>query len=89
MNTRIEKVCNEIAKTKARVSEYQVKLRDLEKQKIALENEEIVALFRREKLTEDELYELLQSQKNKGSVVSSTTMVTRGDTANGKIDVEP
>ena len=80
INPKIEKVSAEIAKVKGKIAEYQAKLRDLEKQKTALENEEIVALFRREKLTEDELYNLLQSQKNKGSAVSST-IEKKGDMA--------
>ena len=59
-NPKIEKVKEHISKTKATIAEYQNKLKDLEKQKIQLENDEIVAMFRREKLNEDEFAELLR-----------------------------
>jgi len=60
-NPKIEKVKASIAKTKATIADHQAKLRELEKQKIQLENDEIVALYRREKLNEDEFKELLRS----------------------------
>jgi len=62
INSKIEKINNNIAKTKAIIETYQAKLRDLEKQKVQLENDEIVALFRREKLNEDEFAELLRTR---------------------------
>jgi len=70
MNPKIEKVNIAIEKAKAQIVEYQSKLRDLEKQKIQLENEEIVAMFRREKLNEDEFAALLQSGRKKTGRVS-------------------
>jgi DNA-binding transcriptional regulator YiaG len=60
-NPKIEKVKTAIARTKDIIADQQNKLRDLEKQKIQLENEEIVAMFRREKLNEDEFAALLRS----------------------------
>ena len=66
-NPKIEKVKANIAKTRATIENYQVKLRDLEKQKIQLENDEVVALFRREKLNEDEFAALLRSQRKDDS----------------------
>ena len=63
MNTKMERVIRDIDKTKEKIVEQQAKLRDLEKQKIRLENEEIVALFRREKLSEDEFAALLRTQR--------------------------
>ena len=48
MNPKLERVTNEIDKTKGKLSAMQARLRDLEKQKINLENEEIVVLYRRE-----------------------------------------
>ena len=67
INSRIDKVCTEITKTKAKMAECQAKLRELEKQKISLENEEIVAMFRREIVSEDELYSLLRSQRKENT----------------------
>jgi hypothetical protein len=62
-NPKIERVKEDIAKTKARISEYTSKLRELERHKTDLENLEIIALFRREKLSEDEFSALLNSQR--------------------------
>lgn len=64
VNTSIEKLKAQIAdfqaKTKEQMAEFQSKMKDLESQKIQYENEEIVAMFRREKLNEDEFATLLQ-----------------------------
>ena len=59
-NPKIEKVKASIARTKETIADHQNKLKDLEKQKIQLENDEIVALFRREKFNEDEFAQLLR-----------------------------
>jgi len=63
INTKIEKVNADIARTKAKIAELTAKLRDQERHKIHLENEEIVALFRRENFNEDEFAALLRSQR--------------------------
>ena len=62
-NPKIKKVKADIAKTKAAISTQQAKLRELEAKKTQLENEEIVAMFRREKLDENEFAALLHSQR--------------------------
>ena len=46
MNVKIQKVVNEMDKTKAKIGELQAKLRELEKQKTDLENAEIVEAVR-------------------------------------------
>lgn len=46
MSKKIEKVCAEIDKTKAKIIEYNARLRELERQKTELENTEIVELVR-------------------------------------------
>lgn len=46
MNVKIERVNKDIAKTKDKISEFQIKLRELEKQKTELENIEIVEAVR-------------------------------------------
>ncbi|MCL2588067.1 MAG: DUF4315 family protein [Oscillospiraceae bacterium] len=63
MNPKIERVNREIDKTKDKIAAQQARLRDLEKQKTHLENEEIVALFRREKLSEDEFSALVRGHR--------------------------
>jgi hypothetical protein len=45
-NPKIKKVDAEIDKTKAKVAEFTAKLRELEKEKIRLENDDIVAVIR-------------------------------------------
>ena len=58
---KIEKVNKAIDKTKAIIQDYQKKLRDLEREKIRLENQRIVALVRGEKISDAELNALMQS----------------------------
>jgi hypothetical protein len=62
-NPKIEKVREQIAKTKDIIADYQAKLRELEKQKTDLENLAVIAMFRKEKLDEDEFSALLHSMK--------------------------
>ena len=54
MNPKLQKVTGEIEKLKAKITEHQSRLRELERQKTELENAEIVAIFRKEKLTEND-----------------------------------
>ena len=65
LNPKIIKVNSAIDKTKEQIAELQAKLKDLEKQKTQFENDEIVAMFRREKLNEDEFAALLQTGRHK------------------------
>ena len=58
-NPKIEKVKTEIEKTKTKISEFQVKLRDLEREKKRLEDMEIVALVRSEKICDAELTKMI------------------------------
>ena len=60
-NPKIERVKEQIAKTKEIIADHQAKLRELEKQKTDLENLAIVAMFRKEKLDESEFSQLLRS----------------------------
>ncbi len=46
MNAKIERVCNEIEKTKAQLAELQSRLRELERKKTELENLEIIGTVR-------------------------------------------
>jgi len=69
--TKIEKINADIAKTKAKIAEYQGKLRTLEQQKKELENSEIVTAIRSGTVNEHELYAMIRrlkpndKQKNK------------------------
>lgn len=59
VNSKIERINKEIAKTREKITELQNKLKGLEAQKTEAENLEIVQLVRAMKLTPQELNELL------------------------------
>jgi hypothetical protein len=59
-NPKIEKIDAAIAKMKAKISGDTAKLRELERQRLLLENNEIVSLFRRENLTDDDIAYLVR-----------------------------
>jgi len=69
-NPKMEKAKNDIIKAKRMITEYQRKLRNLERHIIDLENEEIIALYRKENLNDDDfskLAALLRSQRENES----------------------
>jgi len=90
LNPKIIKVNSAIDKIKEQIAEFNAKLRDLEKHKIQLENEEIVAMFRKEKLNEDEFAALLQAGRQTGvkkeydAQTSPTIASLQGSTDNRK-----
>jgi len=63
-NPKIEKVKSDIEKTKSKISAHQAKLRDLEREKIRLENAQIVALVRSEKISDAQLSTLMNTIRN-------------------------
>ena len=62
-NPKIERVKEQIAKTKEIIADYQTRLRELEKQKTEFENLAVIAMFRKEKLDENEFSQLLHSMR--------------------------
>lgn len=60
-NPKIEKVKADIEKTKSKIAALQSKLREQEREKIRLENEDIIALVRSERLSDAELNALMLS----------------------------
>jgi hypothetical protein len=62
-NARIEKKKSDITKTETRLAEVKAKLRNQKQDLIDLENEEIVAMFRKEVITEDDLKALMRSRQ--------------------------
>lgn len=65
---KVEKINIEIEKTKAKITEYQVRLKELERQKIEQENTEIVGLIRGVDMTPQELAEFIQSRRAKPEI---------------------
>jgi hypothetical protein len=60
-NPKIEKIKADIERTKAKIAEYQAKLREQERDKTRLENEQIVALVRGERISDAQLTALMAS----------------------------
>lgn len=66
MNAKIERVSKDIQKTKDKISEFQTRLRELEKQKTELENIEIVDAVRGMDISLPDLAALLKTTKTGG-----------------------
>ena len=64
MNTRIKKITDDIEKLKRKISNSQVRLRDLERQKVELENADIIAAVRRIDVPPEEIAALIQKLQN-------------------------
>jgi hypothetical protein len=75
-NPKINKVSDDIEKIKAKITELQGKLRKLEQQKTMLENDQIVALVRSNKISDAELGELMRSIRNGVSTTASAQIET-------------
>ena len=71
-NPKIDKVNTQIAGTKAKISEYQAKLRELEREKTRLENEQFINIIRSEKISDAELTALMLSLRNKDEPADDT-----------------
>lgn len=65
MSNKLEKVTAEIEKTKAKISEYNSRMRDLEKQKNELENTEIVEMVRGVEASPAELAAFIKAFREK------------------------
>ena len=63
MNAKLERTIAEIGTTDAKIARLQEKRRALEQQKTELENADIVAMFRKEKLTEGEFRAYVESMR--------------------------
>ena len=65
MNNKLTKLQMEIDKIKQKISEQQMKLRELEQQKTEIENTEIVELVRSMKMNTSELSTFLKAYRGK------------------------
>ena len=83
-NPKIEKINNAIEKTRAKLSTYSTRLRELEKQKTILEDAEIIARFRNERLTEDDLNTLIK-QKSGHTASQPDANDTQFENEGGKV----
>jgi len=65
-NPRLERVIADIEKVKDKIAEQQSRLRTLERQKTDIENGQIIALVRSERISDTELSALLKSLRSEG-----------------------
>jgi len=63
-NTKLERIEHEIEKTKAKISEFQSKLRELERKRTEEINLQIVQIVHAESLTPQELADFLAKRKS-------------------------
>jgi len=78
LNAKIERVCKEIEKTKGKLTEQQVRLRELEKQKTELENTEIVDAVRGMDISLADLAAMLKAANTGGT--TSGQIVPKSET---------
>lgn len=86
MNAKIERICKDIDKTKEKISEFQARLRDLEKQKTELENIEIVEAVRGMDVPLDDLPTVLKALRDKNGAPFTSGQV--GPKSTNKADSE-
>ena len=86
MNAKIERVSKDIEKTKGKISEFQTRLRELEKQKTELENMDIVDVVRGMNISITDLAALLKTsratsgQNVQRSAATATATIETDDT---------
>jgi len=62
-NPKIERKKSDITKTETKLADVKAKLREQRHELIDLENEEIVAMFRKEVITEDDFSALMKARR--------------------------
>ena len=77
-NKSINKVDENIAKTKAQINELQQVLKQLEQQKINLENNEIVGIVRKDNISIKELGEIIKMFKTNKKIEYNEENKERG-----------
>ena len=87
-NPKIVKLKSEIGSTKKKIADLNSKLREMERKMTILENEEIVAAFRSEKISDAELTALMQSIRNKAPVKKPAVTNNRMEDTNNAIESE-
>jgi ribosomal 50S subunit-associated protein YjgA (DUF615 family) len=76
---KIENVNAAIAKTKEKIAEYNAKLKELERQRTILEDAAIVAMFRKENMTDGDFAALLRLKSRQSVVETDAEAVTPGE----------
>ena len=81
-NTKLDRIERDIEKTRAKILEYQKRLKDLEAQKIEEENAQIIALVRSMRLTPAELTALLSGEPIPGIAAAGTDYMEQEEIEN-------
>ncbi len=84
MNPKIERINKDIDKTKDKISEYQARLRELEKQKTELENTDIVEAVRGMDIPLTDLPAILKALRDQNGAPFTSGQVGPKSTKTGK-----
>jgi len=79
MNPKINKIIDEIARTKARIVELQALLPKLERKRIDMENTEIIKTVRNANITPADLPEFIASLNPVNSAIIQEKPTNKGD----------
>ena len=79
---RMEKIIVEIDRAKEKVAEWQARLRDLERQKTELENQQILQVVRGAGATSEDILAALALLRNPPEAPPTTTPIIKEDTRN-------
>ena len=80
MNPKLQKVIIDIEKTNTKIKELQILLPQLEKQRIDLENDEIITLFRSSKIAPDDFADFIRMYKERITAADRTnSSLANGD----------
>ena len=91
INERLQKIDDEIVKTKAKIATLTAKLRKLESEKDARKNAEFLAVLNGMKISPEELTALLQEQKEKSGNIATeppNTLMNSETIKNDKEDTD-
>jgi hypothetical protein len=77
MNSRIQKVADEIEKTKAKIIEFQTLLPELERKKTEMENSEIIRIFRSANVAPRDIADFLEKIKAGEKLAPETVYVPK------------
>ena len=81
MNPKLKKICDDIEKTKTKISDMQSKLRDLQQQKTEIENADIIAMIRSINVPPEEFGEFVRlfKEQQKTAVVPDMAYENKED----------
>ena len=84
MNPKLQKLISDIEKTNIKIKELQILLPQLEKQRVDLENDEIITLFRSSKVAPDDFADFIRMYKERITAADRTkSSQSNGDETGG------